>query len=89
MAGGHRNNAQPNRRKAGLEGAAAVPTGVCICWNGAIVRGGGSPVRLDPPRKRRLAIEGPWRGTRSPREDRPSEAGNGARWYRPIHGAKP
>jgi hypothetical protein len=86
---GHRNNAHQDRRKAGSGCAAAVPTGVCICWNGAIVRGGGSPVRLDPPRKRRLAIEGPWRGTRSPREDRPSEAGNGARWYRPILGARP
>jgi len=86
---GHRNNAHQDRCKAGSRCAAAVPTGVCICWNGAIVRGGGSPVRLDPPRKRRLEIEGPWRGTRSPREDRPSEAGNGARWYRPILGAKP
>lgn len=57
--------------------------------NGALARGSGSPVRLDPPRKRRLAIEGPWRGNRSPREDRPSEAGNGARWYRLIHRAKP
>lgn len=34
------------------------------------------------------SVEGPWRGTK-PREDRPSGAGNGGRWYVPPRGVKP
>lgn len=34
------------------------------------------------------SVEGPWRGIK-PREDRPSGAGNGGRWYVPPRGVKP
>jgi hypothetical protein len=87
--GGHRNNALQNRLTADSKGAAAEPTGSVPLPEQRQVRGGGPAVRHDSPRKQRIEIEGPWRGNKSPREDRPFLVGNGGEWYGPISRAKP